>query len=421
MQKLYRFSLVMWILFNAGMARSSVQAQISDSNNLKNTAPKLYISCDSCDMEYIQTEIAFVNHVRDRKDAQIHLLITTQSTGSGGMEYTLTFSGQEQFSGHNNVLRYVSNKNDTAAEIRSGLLRMLKMGLIQYAAKTSIADRIVVSFQDKEKPTSVEDKWNYWVLSIGGSGYFRGERTSRSYSVDGSLSANRITPAFKFRTSYTGSKSTDRFSLYEGALISTSKSHNFNMLAVKSINNHWSIGAGLAAYSNTYNNIKYAIKPAPAIEYDFFAYSESTRRQLRVLWKPGYNSYHYRDATIYDKTSESLWGETFSATLDLKEKWGTISNTFDVFHYFGDIHKNHMQINSNLSLRLYRGLSLNLFGIYSRIHDQLSLPKGGASLEEMLLRTTQLATSYNYSGQIGLSYTFGSIFSNVVNPRFDSY
>ncbi len=163
------------------------------------------------------------------------------------------------------------------------------------------------------------------------------------------------------------------------------------------------------------------MNPAPAIEYNFFPYSQSTRRQLRVDWKPGYNSYHYRDETIYDKTSEGLWGETFSMTLELKEKWGTISNAFEAFHYFNDLQKNHMEIYSELSLRLFKGLSLTLYGDFSRIHDQLSLVKGGASYEETLLRRKQLATSYSYYAQIGLSYTFGSIFSNVVNPRFTGY
>jgi len=73
-------------------------------------------------------EITFVNYVRDRKDAQVHVLVTTQSTGSGGTEYTLTFSGQDQFKGIDNVLKYVSNKTDTDAEIRTGLAGSLKSG-----------------------------------------------------------------------------------------------------------------------------------------------------------------------------------------------------------------------------------------------------------------------------------------------------
>jgi hypothetical protein len=31
-----------------------------------------------------------------------------------------------------------------------------------------------------------------------------------------------------------------------------------------------------------------------------------------------------------------------------------------------------------------------------------------------------LETTYNYFAMVGLSYTFGSIYTNVVNPRFGS-
>ncbi len=422
MQKPLRFAVLFSILMFAHSANNLVLSQTSDLEGLKKAAPKVFIDCPySCDMDYIRTEVTFVNYVRDRNDAQVHVLVTTQSTGSGGTEYTLTFSGQEEFKGIDNVLKYVSNKTDTAAEIRTGLVGILKIGLVSYAGKTPIAGRLSISYQDKVEPTSVQDKWNFWVFSISGSGYFSGEKLSRSYSLSGSFSANRITPGFKFRTSYNAYRDSDRFSFDGGTFVSTSKSHNLFLLAVKSINDHWSVGGGLNAYSSTYSNIKFAVKPAPAIEYNFFPYSQSTRRQLRVLWKPTYNSYRYREETIYNKKSEGLWGETLSVTLELKEKWGSISNAFEASHYFRDLGKNRMEVYTELSLRLYKGLSLTLWGNYSRIHDQLSLVKGGATYEEILLRRQQLETSYSYSGQIGLSYTFGSIFSNVVNPRFNGY
>ncbi|MFC1561269.1 hypothetical protein ACFL4V_02215, partial [Candidatus Latescibacterota bacterium] len=72
----------------------------------------------------------------------------------------------------------------------------------------------------------------------------------------------------------------------------------------------------------------------------------------------------------------------------------------------------------DLSLRLFEGLSLNLHGRYSRIHDQLSLPGKGATEEEILLHRKQLATQYDFFTYFGLSYTFGSIYTNIVNPRF---
>ena len=38
--------------------------------------------------------------------------------------------------------------------------------------------------------------------------------------------------------------------------------------------------------------------------------------------------------------------------------------------------------------------------------------------EEILVRRRQLATNYDYNIAFGVSYTFGSIFNNVVNSRF---
>ncbi len=71
-------------------------------------------------------------------------------------------------------------------------------------------------------------------------------------------------------------------------------------------------------------------------------------------------------------------------------------------------------------LGVVKGSSFAVFGSFSVIHDQLSLSKGNLTLEEMLLRRTGFATQYRFQTSIGISYTFGSIFNIVVNPRFES-
>jgi hypothetical protein len=418
MEMLLRFTFLFAAIFCASPAIYCSQNQQPDIETVKKSAPKVFIDCDYCDLDYIKTEITFVNYVRDRLEAQIHVLITTQPTGSSGTEYTLAFSGQKEFAGHDDVFKYASGGTDTSDERRKGLVRTLKIGLISYVGKTPMADRISISLSEKTKPTSVEDKWNFWVFSLSGSGYFNGEKMYRSHSIYGSMSANRVTPAFKFRSSISAYKSTDRYTTSEGDVISTSKDKYFSALLVKSINNHWSVGTSISAGSSTYSNTKLYVRPAPAVEFDLFPYSESTRRQLRFMYKPGYSLYHYHEETIFNKISEGIWGESFSATLELKEKWGTISNSVEGYHLFSDLRKNHIQTDTELSIRLFKGLSFRLYGSFSRIHDRLSLIKGDASLEDVLLRRTQLATSYSYYGSIGLSYTFGSIYSNVVNPRF---
>ena len=55
------------------------------------------------------------------------------------------------------------------------------------------------------------------------------------------------------------------------------------------------------------------------------------------------------------------------------------------------------------------------------MRDQRDLPKAGASDEEILVRMRELATGYRYYFSVGVSYSFGSIFNNVVNPRFGEF
>ena len=54
----------------------------------------------------------------------------------------------------------------------------------------------------------------------------------------------------------------------------------------------------------------------------------------------------------------------------------------------------------------------------SLVRDQVYLAKTDLTDEEILIERRQLATDSRYRISFGFSYTFGSIFNNVVNPRF---
>ncbi|MEP6508918.1 MAG: hypothetical protein ABJC63_11885, partial [Gemmatimonadales bacterium] len=45
---------------------------------------RVFLDCHTsgCDFDYLRTEIPYVDYVRDRSDASLHVLVTTQSTGS---------------------------------------------------------------------------------------------------------------------------------------------------------------------------------------------------------------------------------------------------------------------------------------------------------------------------------------------------
>jgi len=394
------------------------QEEQNDIEEMKKKAPKVFLDGRRIDRNYIRTEIPFVNYVRDRKEADVHILITIQTTAPGGREYTIAFIGQKECSGINNTLIYASNKTDTAEEVRRGYVQVLKMGLVSYVARTPIGSQIGISFKKEVKPTSVEDKWNFWVYSLSLRGRLNGEASRSSSSISGNLSVNRVTPESKLRMGISGNFDQRKYTSDDEKYTSTSESKSFSGLYAKSLNGHWSIGAFLNLSSSTYRNIEFSINPAPAIEYNLFPYSESTRRQLRFLYKLGYNFSRYREKTVYDKMSEHLFGQSLSATMEIREPWGTVEASLEGSHYFHNFKRNRMEFDLEFSFRVLKGLSFNVEGRYERIHDQLALASDEATLEEILLRRKELATEYEYSISVGLSFTFGSIYSNVVNPRF---
>jgi len=116
-----------------------------------------------------------------------------------------------------------------------------------------------------------------------------------------------------------------------------------------------------------------------------------------------------------------LWNQALSLEIEFNEPWGTAEVGLEGSHYFHDFSKNRLNFDAEVTVRIVKGLSFDVEANYSIIHDQLSLAKGEATLEEILLERRELASEYDYRFEIGLDYSFGSIFSNVVNPRFGNH
>jgi hypothetical protein len=399
---------------------AAAQAPAQDIDELKKTAVKVFLDCDDCDLEYIKTEITFVNYVRDRLEAQVHILITTQSTGGGGVEYTLTFIGQNEYKGLTDVQKYFSIKTDTEDDVRRGLVKTLKLGLMSFVARTPIASRIAVDYARPEAAGAVQDRWHSWVFSLSGNGYFTGEASYLSRMVDASFSANRVTERSKLKLGLSVDFSKQRYETEDGTITGTSSSRVLSGLFVKSLGEHWSAGAYVQIESSLYSNIDFSISLAPAVEYNFFPYSQSTRRQLRTLYKVAVIPVKYREETVYGKLRETLFQETLSLSLDLREKLGTISLSVEASNYLHDFAKYRVDTFSIVNLRLYKGFSVYVIGGYSWIHDQISLLGRDPTYEEQLLRLRALPMRSNYFAAVGFQFQFGSIFTNVINPRFGS-
>jgi len=380
--------------------------------------PRVFLK-SSLDLPDLAKEIGFVRFVAEEREAQVLAVITSQPSGSSE-EFTLVLTGAKEFTGLNNVLKCQAGPGFAPEAVRKDLIQALKTGLVRYALKTPAAGRISLAFQDQVKPTAVADPWNFWVFSLGLNGFLNGEKAYQSQMWFGNFSAARVTPDWKIRMSVGMNYQKNTFTVEDYDYTSTMNSRNFSGLLVRSLGEHWSIGGFLTVESSTFNNLRLMVMATPALEYDVFPYAESTKKQLRFLYSIGPKFGWYHEETVYDRMKETLWGQSLATTLELKQDWGTLAATLEGSHYFHDVSKNRISLQGEVSLRIFKGLNFNIDGGGSRIHDQLALPKGGATFEEVLLQRQQLATTYNYFFSVGLSLSFGSIHSNVVNPRFGS-
>jgi len=402
---------------------AQMKPAVDGADVLQQSAPKVYIDCSLCDQDYIRTEISFINYVRDRKQADVHVMITQMYTGSGGTEYTLTLLGQNAFDGVNDTLKYNANKTDTPDMNRKGLVKVLKTGLVRYVIHTPLADYFSVSYNKPAAGANVVDKWDYWVFTTNLNSWFNGESQYKSSQVWGGFTASRVTEDWKFRFSTNMSYNDSKYEFQTDDTTtvvsrSISRSQWFNGSIVKSITSHWSIGLFTSVNSATYSNIDIGTHAQPGIEYNIFPYSESTRRQLRIGYQIGAATRRYIDTTIYFKKSETLFDHTLSATLSLQQPWGSTSVTLSGTQFLHDLSRNSFSISASTSIRVFEGLSFNIYGGYDAVHNQLSLPKSSLTPEEVYQQRRELAKSYSYWGSFGMSYSFGSIFNNIVNSRF---
>ena len=380
--------------------------------------PKVFLDWPGADIEAVKAEIPFVDFVPTLEAAEVRVAVLPQGPPPAGA-FAIEFTGLHAFQGQDNKLSYVPAPADKPEDIRKGVIAQIKIGLLRYAAKTPLAKDLAVRFLDQAKPTSVDDRWNFWVFSLSGSAFLSGETQYKSGSYYGSFSASRTTPQIKVRTSVYGNFSKSRFDFGEGNIYE-SRTHGFgaSALVVKSLGEHWSAGGYVEGESSTYSNIKLSLSAAPAVEYDVFPYSESTRRQLRVLYRIALTRAVYHEETIYLKTSETLLQQALSVAYEVIRPWGKAAFQLQGSNFFHDFGKNRLELQAELEFRVWRGLSFEIDGSYARIRDQIALSAEGATYEEILLRRRQLATGYDYSFSVGFNFSFGSTKSNVVNPRF---
>lgn len=391
-----------------------------------NRAFSIYLDCSDfyCEPDFYRTDIDFVDHVRERTAADVHILITRQTTGGGGGSFTLAFYGQRRFTGISDTTTASSAQGATEDEVRKTISRAVKLGLVRYLARTPAGERtsltVAAAAASATSNGPTVDPWNAWVFRVGANINGSREHDFSNNYVNGSLNASRVTDDWKTGIRVSENYNDQSFTIDGDKVTSVTRNYGATVQQVKSLGEHWSAGLNASGASSTYLNQHLGITVSPTVEYDVFPYKEFTRQSLVFQYQAGLKHFRYDDTTVYFKKVETLPYQSLDVSLGQKQTWGSIRFEVNGYHYLNDISKSRLTFFTEADVRLFKGFSINMFGNYSVLHDQLYLPKGNLTREEVLLRQSQLATTYRAFIYMGINYTFGSVLNNVVNPRFGS-
>ncbi|MGZ5286462.1 MAG: hypothetical protein ACXWB9_04715, partial [Flavisolibacter sp.] len=293
MKKLIAFSLLIFCC-------TFTQAQQS------NGRLKVFLDCTQswlCDFDYVRAEIKLVDFVRDRFVADVHVMVNTQNSSSGGTQAQVNFIGQKNFLQQADTLTYFNEPTSTSDDQRKRLVQYLKLGLTPFIAKTDYASQVQISFAGMGTDSSgnnqkqTHDPWNFWVFQFGGNGSLNGSQNYKSRYLNGYFGADRETENWKINFGISGNQELQTFIDDNGETKFTRKDFSSELQVAKSINRHWSYGL-FSSYSNSlYSNIKTGIRLRPKLEYSVFPYSQFNTQRIVFQYMIGGVHNNYYDTT----------------------------------------------------------------------------------------------------------------------------
>jgi hypothetical protein len=393
-------------------------------------ALSVFLECAArgCESSHYRTEITYVNWVRDVRDSQVHVIMTSSSTGSGD-QFMLDFIGRGELDGEDDRLTYSHSDTDTDFQRSQGLTGVLAVGLAHYSLLIGQPVQFTVSTPAEDDRRmdlppglqgEVEDPWDYWVFNVGGSIDFEDEDRKDEKRYSANLSANRTTEMWKISISGRGSY-TDVVGQYSSGATyeDVRREGSLDARIFYSLAERWSTGIETGASTSTRNNQDLGARIGTGLEYSFFPYRDWTRRRMTAQALLYVRYFDYEEETQFNKMTETVMEGSFRWALGFRQPWGTanINATAEAYlHEPAEFYR--LSFGGRLSIRIARGLEWNIGGDISRIRDQIYIPLAELSDEDVLLGRRQLPTDSRLSINTGFSFRFGSIYNNVVNNRF---
>ncbi len=422
------------VLVPAALARAQVvpTPPAADSSAGPADAIRVFLDCQGdtnlgCASEFFVLELPYVIWTRDRLFADVQFLATTIRTGSGAFQYTVTALGRGRFSGRADTSVVNTLPNESEDGVRRKLASSIALLLVPYVRLTSVAPRLRLVYDApanarQATPGSVKDPWNFFVLQLEGNGFLQTESRQTFANMDADVRVRRVTEKNAIRFGWNQSVRYNSFEINDSTTVTnTIRNGVFFVRGVKALGPRLSAGLMTNAGFNEFNNTELFWRAAPVIEYNFFPWKQATSRQIAIAYGVGPRFFRWKEATIFGRSSEWRMQQELVIGSDVRQSWGNVNASVRYASFIPDLTKWNLSLNGQTSLNLIKGLSFNLGGGASLIRDQIFLAAEGQTPEQILTQRRALASDFNIFMFTGLSYSFGSIYNSVVNPRLDFF
>lgn len=390
----------------------------------------VFLDCRTwgCDRNFFIQELPYVLWTQNQFDADVQAVVTALETGAGGREFTILLLGRGRFEGRADTLVATVPPNSTDDMERRELARVLKIGLAPYALRTGAGPRLSIAYAAPPADSSsaaraqAADPWNFWVYRLASSGNIGAESQAQNYRLESSFNASRVTETWKI--GYSGEFE------YNGLVFDPDSGETQTILNrsaelegyfVRSLSDHWSVAVASSFEMSEFRNLDFGARVETGVEWNYFPWREATSRQLVAIAAVGLRHFDYRDTTIYFRTEETRPVAIAKIASEVRQPWGELFAGIEHVRYLHDASVYSLNAYGYMSVRVSRALRVNIGSSASKVNDQLYLPAGGLDPSLILTRQRALRTAYRVDLSVGVSYTFGSIFNTIVNPRFENY
>ena len=377
---------------------------------------KVFLDCN-CDENYLKQNTSFLEYVRDQDLADIEIFILDVYTPTGSRSFEINIDGNNIYHEISTSSKVVGYSNDTSSTLRDKLLNKVKLALVPFLDKGGYNIKIDVDSNLDDYSTN-DDKWKNWVFELSGSYNNDKEETRKTNRYEIEFEIDKLTPEWRIGIDFSRSESNRNFFSNDNIYTSNRKTTSLRARVVRSVSNHFSLGAFVGGFQNTYENIDFQRYIMPAIEYSLFPYEDVLSREVTLAYRIGTGKRNYIEKTIYGYTKQIVYPHGLTLNVKFRKKWGNISSYVRGDQFLNDGTKKRLSLRSSLDIRVFEGLAVRFSSNINLIRDQYNLAASStSSIEDLLLQQRQIATDYKTSFSVGLSYTFGSIYNNVINTR----